>query len=1119
MAAESRPRPHLPRRGILIGCAAAASLVLAYALAGFLLAPWLAERELPRFAEEKLQHRARVGELRFNPFTLTLRAKDFALEDGGGHPVLGFGEASVDLEWRSILRRAWVLSEVRLASPRARIEIARDGRLNLAALSPGAGAGRAEAPRFAIGRLSLEDGTVEFADEREGYRNRLERISLELSSLSNLEAEKGPYALVGQTPGGAKLGWKGELALAPLAATGTLAVEGAALAELDPYLDAYGSARILAGTADLELPYRFTLEKGEPQLILAGAKIGVRGLEIAARGTEVPVARIPRLALEGVDFDWRARRAGARALRLADAALSAKRDAGGVLDLARMFSSPGDPAPKAAEAPAAWRAEIGAVEISNASLNYTDETSKSPLAVNARGIRATLKARAQTGPHGASASVGAGELGIAEVIAGGLGRNEPAARLAQVQFHGVRFESGAKSLDVEAVRAGKLEVNAAMEDGRLTLLDLVPGPDAEKSEKSLSARVKSAELADGTVSYADRANGLALGLDRLTARLSEFSSNAAKPIPFTLAASVRGGGRLGARGTLTPAAGTLEARIEAAGVALSPLQTLVARYANAKLSSGEVSLAGALSAGGRSAKLAYTGSASLANVAFDDGAGAQLVAWKSLATDSLHWSLAPNRVDIEELRWSAPSGRLAIAADGSNNIGRVFAREGAAPAERKSEGKSAEDDVLPVSIRRVRVEQGALEFADDSLRPGFAAKMQELAGTFNGVSSDRGTRSQFTLEGRIGEFGYAHLSGSLNPFAPRERTGFRVQMRNLDLSAVSPYSMKFAGYRIAAGRLSADLNYRVRGNLLEGDNHLTLDQFTLGERVESPNAFNLPLELAIALLKDADGRIDVAVPVAGNLDDPRFSYGALIWKAIGNLFANVVAAPFRALARLFGGATEEIGIIAFEPGASRLLPPEREKIGRVAAALAKKPELQLVIPARYDAEADARALRRAALGREIAGRAGFASAEDGSPGPINVEDRQTRAALRALFAERLSQKELDKLKAEAEEKERAAGEGKKLTVIERVRNLAQGDPQVADAGPFYFTLVRRLRDTQALAPDALTELAGKRAAAIMDALRAAGADPARLSQAQAAPVADAEAKQVTVQLSLAAAKR
>ena len=425
-----------------------------------------------------------------------------------------------------------------------------------------------------------------------------------------------------------------------------------------------------------------------------------------------------------------------------------------------------------------------------------------------------------------------------------------------------------------------------------------------------------------------------------------------------------------------------------------------------------------------------------------------------------------------------------------------------------------------MAIRRINIKGGVLDFSDDSLAGGFATSVHELDGTLNGISSDRSTRSQLALEGRVDQYGYAKISGSLNPFIPRDRSNARLEFRNLDVTRVTPYVVRFAGYKVASGRLSLDLNYRVRNNLIDGDNRIVLEQFTLGEKVDYPGALDLPLNLAIALLKDSDGKIDLALPVSGNLDDPKFDYGQIIHKAIVNLITGIITAPFRLLGRLFSrDHGEEAGQIAFEPGSSRLLPPEREKIQHVVEALGKRPELKLQVPARYDSAIDARALKRAALRRELGKRANLDIAEEDPPGPLNIEDRRTRAAIRDLFAERFGSAELDKLRTEAEakDKSRANDDGKapaSLSLVEKLGRFASGEPHVADTGEFYRALGSRLVAAQPLPPEALTELARKRASAIADSLKAAGIDAARVQLTTAEPVNKADAKTVSVDLGL-----
>lgn len=1315
-------RTRLWAAGIAIAIAVA---VLAWSAAGFLLLPWLAKRELPRVAEEQMQLRLRIGDVAFNPFTLALSVSGLAVEDRAGKPLLALAGGTVALEWRSLLRRAWVLSDLRLDTLSVHAVIDAAGRLNLAALLPPQ---RADAsgglPRFALGSLSLRNGSVAFEDLRAGYRNRMEQLSLDLNALTTLSAEPGGYALGAQLASGAKLRWKGELALAPLAASGTLAVDGVALADLTPYLDEFAAARITSGSADLELPYRLTLTDGRPELRLAGAKLAARDVAIAAKDATAPFAAIGGLQLEGVDVDLGPRRLAARLLRVNALRLDAQRGADGSIDLARLvLTRPGAP-PAGGPAPA-WQAELAAIEIDGASANFVDASAKVPVAIAARGLTLRAKLAAASGQDGVRVQLEAPELGLGSLEAGKAGQpgsgasSAPAAvklaglslgslrldsaartldvatlavasvgvdaamrggrldlldflpggptaasapwhagigaltvnggsldfvddsakvpvafalrglklrarvaagpgrdgmrvrvdvpessfetlqagpagapatvavKVAGVSAASTQFDSGAHSLDVATLRIASLGVASSLRDGHFALLDLLPGSAgasdatpavagakragaaASPATPTMAAHIKSVELADGNLSLRDEGTGATLGLDGLTAKLRDLTSEAltsskAKPMAFEFAAAVRSGGRLTARGQAVPAAGSADATVEAAGIALAPLQPYLARFTSARLASGEASLAGKLQAGGKDAKLVFNGSASLANMALKDPLGTPLVAWKTLGARSLRLSLSPDRLDIDELRLASPAAVLAIAKDGSSNLSRVFSDKAPPAAGPRGNATTAADATattakgaapapvaastppaagMAVLVRRLRMDDGVLEFSDENISPGFTTRMHELAGTADALSSDRDTRSQFLFEGRIEEFGYARLSGSINAFAPRDRTTFRVQMRNVDLTRATPYSMRFAGYRIATGRLSLDVNYRVRDGAIEGDNQFTLEQFTLGERVDSPDALKLPLELAVAMLKDADGRIVLDLPIRGSLDDPQFSIAPLVWKAIGNLVGSILTAPFRALAGLFGAGKsgEDVGIIAFETGASRLLPPEREKIIQVAGMLAKRPELKLVIPARFDSGVDPEALRRAAFARDLGRRAGYEVRDEDAAGPVNTRDRPTREALRALFTERFSAAELARLKAEAEAKYAAAAKSAaagtpqpkapaqsdapadaeaagtaRISLLDRVRNLAAGEPQVADSREFYATLVRRLRDAQPLPADALPALARRRGEAIEAALRAAGATPERLTVNVVAPAANAAAKQVSVALSLSA---
>jgi hypothetical protein len=310
------------------------------------------------------------------------------------------------------------------------------------------------------------------------------------------------------------------------------------------------------------------------------------------------------------------------------------------------------------------------------------------------------------------------------------------------------------------------------------------------------------------------------------------------------------------------------------------------------------------------------------------------------------------------------------------------------------------------------------------------------------------------------------------------------------MPALSAYSATFAGRRIASGKLSLDLKYKINKGQLAGDNRVVLEKFTLGEKVESPNALNLPLDLAIALLTDSDGKIDLAVPVTGDVNDPKFSYGPIIWQAIRTVLTKIVTAPFRALGHLFGGgSTENLEAIAFDPGRAALLPPEQEKLKHVAEGLAKRQQLRLVAEGQTG-PADRAALQQLDVARAVDAKLGRSPAANAAPDPVNVADAKTQRALEAVFIERQSDEALNKFVAET-----AKARGKEVSRA----NIALALIGTASADrEFYAALLKRLNETAQVPDAALAQLAGDRARAVTTHMTTVLALPAERAEARVA---------------------
>jgi outer membrane protein OmpA-like peptidoglycan-associated protein len=364
----------------------------------------------------------------------------------------------------------------------------------------------------------------------------------------------------------------------------------------------------------------------------------------------------------------------------------------------------------------------------------------------------------------------------------------------------------------------------------------------------------------------------------------------------------------------------------------------------------------------------------------------------------------------------------------------------------------------------------------------------------------------------VDEFGEVKVDGALSALRPKAFTDITVIFRNVPMSTLTPYSATFAGRRIVAGTMNLDLQYKVDNSALVGENKVVLQKVQLGERVESAGAMRLPLDLAIAILSDSEGRIDIALPVRGNVDSPEFSYGHLIWQALVTVIRRVVTSPFRALAGLFGGEAEaeRLQTIAFEPGSDVVRPPEREKLQRVADMLGKKARLTLTVHGGYEAKVDGEALRSLRVRHELAQRLGVTVKPDEDPGPVAFDQAKTQRTLEALLTERGGPKAIEEFEVGYEK-----STGKKAQRANPV--LAFVGRGSEDRG-FYEALFRRLVETAPLSDAEMTALGQRRGDATARVLKERAGNAATRVQVGAPEAVDrAERTAVPSRLELGAA--
>ncbi|MGA7984060.1 MAG: DUF748 domain-containing protein, partial [Burkholderiales bacterium] len=610
-----------------------------------------------------------------------------------------------------------------------------------------------------------------------------------------------------------------------------------------------------------------------------------------------------------------------------------------------------------------WRIRLDGVRVDNVGVRLSDRSRATPLTLEVGKVALQAKAQLEVGAAGTRVTSNDLHLALSKIALARPADETPFAALDSVTLEADSIDTGKRDIALRelAVRGGGARLMRDA-DGNIDPLASFAAPDGKEEPATEGApawhfRLGEFKLSGFRLALADRSFEPALGYDLadVSATLKNLSDDLHAPVPFEVALKVAQGGSLDAAGSLVPDGSAVDARLTLSGINLVPLQPVVARYATLTLKSGKVSASAALKYQAKKSgpTLRAEGTLDVAGLEIDEAQGGdRFLSWKSLSASGVRFGLAPDRLTISEIRLRQPGAKITVFKDRSVNLAKAFKTQ-----DTPADAAPAAGGGFPVSVERVRVENGTVDFADLSLVLPFAARVRELGGVVTGISSDAASHAQMKLEGRVDQTGLARLDGALSPFAPKRFMDLHAVFRNVEMVPMTPYSATFAGRKIASGRLSLDLEYKIKDGKLEGNNKVLLDKFTLGERVEAPNALHLPLDLAIALLSDSQGRIDVAVPVSGDVNSPKFSYGHLIWQAIATVIKNIVTAPFRALAALLGGGTTKLDAIAFDPGSARVLPTELDKLKKVAEALKQRPRLKVIVDGRYQAAADGEALR------------------------------------------------------------------------------------------------------------------------------------------------------------------
>ncbi|MBK5354129.1 DUF748 domain-containing protein [Pseudomonas sp. TH41] len=570
----------------------------------------------------------------------------------------------------------------------------------------------------------------------------------------------------------------------------------------------------------------------------------------------------------------------------------------------------------------------------------------------------------------------------------------PLVNLERLEVSDTTVDLAKQQVVVGKIRSNKLETWAALEaDGQLDWQKLfasqpskpaakanaepVSTPAAADSPKAPTAPskpwqvlLKDVQLRDYQVHLTDRKAQPAVALDvgPLNLDLQNFDSLNGSPFNLKLDTGLGKQGKITADGMVNLAPVSAKLKVQTKDIDLRVAQSYITPFIRLELRSGM--LGSDLAVDLKSTEpLAFsvTGRAQVDQLhTLDTLKTRDFLKWQQLVLEGLNYQHGDS-LSIDKVNLFQPYARFMINDDRTTNIDDLLVPQAPDSGAKTAAAKPAASKGKPLGIHigGIAINDGSANFADFSLTPNFATAIQQLNGQIGTIDSRQAKPASVDIKGKVDRYAPVTIKGAVNPFDPMASLDIATSFKRVELTTLTPYSGKFAGYRIRKGRLNLDVHYLITKGQLKAENKVVIEQLQLGEKVDSPDAVSLPLKLAIALLKDVDGKISIELPVTGDLNNPQFSVMPIIWQTLRNLIVKAVAAPFKMIGGLVsGGGSEDLGSVSFAPGSSDLNKEAEGALNKLSSALKERPALRLEIEGTAAASSDGPLIAEQRLERE-----------------------------------------------------------------------------------------------------------------------------------------------------------
>ena len=977
------------------------AVVLVGVLGFFVLPPIVKSVMLDKLGAA-LHRSVSVNRVSINPYALTIQLDGVAIQekDGGG-TFASFDSLFLNLQSSSIFRLGAVLDEIRLVNPKLRIVRLADNRYNFSDLLDEFMAkpkSNDPTPAFSLNNIQLTGGTIEFEDKPVDEKHVVSDINLTIPFLSSMAYATDSFVepLFSAHINGAPLVIKGKSK--PFADTleseVSLELNDLPLGHFIDYSPIKLPIKVMSGALDSTLKLVFHQEKDKPSTLLLSGSATVKGLDVKET-SGAPLLSFKTLKVGIGSADLLNQKFVIDRFSLDTPVIDARVSAQGTvnwIEFAKAVPASTNKESPTAPAPLEW--SLGEAKLTGGSLRWLDESNKKPFKASIDAIDFDLKNLTSKGEEPAA-------FNLAWRVTA-----EDWLKIDTFSIEGGLLDLNKREVSIENVLAkGVRGQMRRLPDGRIEWLEPPAMHAVEASQKDPSApwKVTVAHYVgeDIAARFEDRAVSPVAThtVDGLGFEASNLSTEPGQTAKVATHFKLNRKGDIAVEGTVKVFPLSADLNLDVKSLELLPFQTYFTDKLNIAVTKGQLALSGAVQlrqgeadqsgnpgafAGG------FSGQATLGDFyAVDKSNSADFLRWKSFYVGKVDARLNPDSVSISDVALSDFFARVIVSPEGKLNLMQIVRKEDAAPTtlvpspaeqpakaaqvEKPVEGKAnvpvvpvvAESKpMMPVKIGKITLQGGTVRFTDNFVKPNYTANLKEIGGRITGLSSEPGSVAHLELRGSYDNVAPLNITAQINPLSAKPYLDLQAEIKGMELTSFSSYSAKYAGYAIEKGKLSLFVKYKIENDQLQAENRIFLDQLTFGEPVESADATKLPVRLAVSLLKNRKGEIDINLPISGSLNDPEFSVGGLVIKVIVNLFVKAVTSPFALIGSLFGDG-EELSMVEFDDGRSTITPEAQKRLENLAKALVDRPGLNLEVGGRVDVERDREGLKTASIDRKV----------------------------------------------------------------------------------------------------------------------------------------------------------